>query len=82
MFTFVSLKNVELRGWGSKDKSLDNLLDRLERLEEEKGGEVKSVEDNDANDRQYATAEELEQMSSMERYIAWFNLHVREIMPY
>ena len=70
-----------MRGWGSKDKSLDNLSDRLDRLEEERG-EVKPVEDNDANDRPYATAEELEQMSSMERYIAWFNWHVREIMPY
>ena len=70
-----------MRGWGSKDKSLDNLSDRLDRLEEERG-EVKPVEDNDANDRPYATAEELEQMSSIERYIAWFNWHVREIMPY
>ena len=51
-------------------------------MEEEKGGEVKPVEDNDANDRQYATAEELEQVSSIERYVAWFNWHVREIMPY
>jgi hypothetical protein len=71
-----------LRGWGSKDKSLDNLSDRLDRLEEERGGQVKPVEDNDAKDRPYATAEELEQMSSMERYIAWFNWYVREIMPY
>jgi hypothetical protein len=63
-----------LRGWGSKDNSLDNLSDRLDRLEEERGG-VKPVEDNDANDRPYATAEELEQMSSMERYVAWFNWH-------
>jgi hypothetical protein len=70
-----------LRGWGSKDKSLDNLSDRLDRLEEEMG-EIKPVGDNDTNDRQYATAEELEQMSPMERYIAWFNWHVREIMPY
>jgi len=70
-----------LRGWGSRDKSLGNLSDRLDRLEEERG-EVKPVEDNDANDRPYATSEELEQMSSMERYVAWFNWHVREIMPY
>ena len=70
-----------MRGWGSKDKSLDNLSDRLDRLEEERG-EVKPFEDNDVNDRPYATAEELEQMSSMERYVAWFNWHVREIMPY
>ena len=70
-----------MRGWGSKDKSLDNLSDRLDRLEEERG-EVKPVEDNVTNDRPYATAEELEQMSSMEKYIAWFNWHVREIMPY
>ena len=71
-----------MRGWGSKDKFLDNLSDRLDRLEEERG-EVKPVEDNDdANDRPYATAVELEQMSSMVRYIAWFNWHVREIMPY
>jgi hypothetical protein len=58
-----------LRGWGSKDKSLDNLSDRLDRLEEERG-EVKSIDDDDTNDCPYATAEELEQMSSMERYIA------------
>jgi hypothetical protein len=65
-----------LRRWGSKDKSLDNLSDRLEKLEEERG-EVKPVEDSDTNDRPYATAEELEQMSSMEKYIAWFNWYVR-----
>jgi hypothetical protein len=35
-----------LRGWGSKDKSLDNLSDRLDRLEEEI--EVKPVDDNEA----------------------------------
>jgi hypothetical protein len=57
-----------LRGWWSRGKSLDNLSDRLNWLEEERG-EVKPVEDDDANDRPYATAEELEQMSSMERYI-------------
>ena len=56
-----------MRGWGSKDKSLDNLSDRLDRLEEERGAEVKPIEDNDAIDRPYATAEELEQMSSMEK---------------
>ncbi|MGH9911667.1 MAG: hypothetical protein ACRD4W_04410 [Nitrososphaeraceae archaeon] len=70
-----------MRRWGSKDKSLDNLSDRLDRLEEERG-EVKPVEDNDANDSPYATAEELEQMNPMERYVAWFNWHVREIMSY
>ena len=56
---------------------MDNLSDRLDRLEEERG-EVKPVEDNDVNERPYATAEELEKMSSMERYVAWFNWHVRE----
>jgi hypothetical protein len=70
-----------LRGWGSRDKSLDNLSNRLDRLEEERG-EVKPVEDNEDIDRPYATAEQLEQMSSMERYVSWFNWHVREIMPY
>ena len=69
-----------MRGWGSKDKSLDNLSDRLDRLEEDRGV-VKPVEDNNTNDRRFATAEELEQMSTMERYIAWFNWHIREIMP-
>jgi hypothetical protein len=69
-----------LRGWGSKDNSLDNLSNRLDRLEEER--EVKPVEDNDAFDCPCATAKELRQMSSMERYVAWFNWHVREIMPY
>ncbi len=67
-----------MRGWKSKDKFLDNLSNRLDRLEEERG-EVKPVTSNDCP---YATAEELEQMSSIERYIAWFNWRVREIMPY
>ena len=57
---------------GEQRQISNNLSDRLDRLEEERG-EVKPVEDNDANERPYATAEELEQMSSMERYIAWFN---------
>ena len=34
---------------------------------EEERREVKPVEDNDANDHPYSTAEELEQMSSMAR---------------
>ena len=41
-------------------------MDRLDRLEEERG-EVKPVKDNDTNDCPYATAEELEQMSFMEK---------------
>ncbi|MGH9975274.1 MAG: hypothetical protein ACRD8Z_05490, partial [Nitrososphaeraceae archaeon] len=40
-----------MRGWGSKDRSLDNLSDKLDRLEEER--EVKPVEDKDANDFPY-----------------------------
>ena len=79
---WISNKVIAAIGWGNKDKSLDNLSDRLDRVEDESGGEVKPVEDNDVNDRPYATAQELEQVSSMERYIAWFNWHVREIMPY
>jgi hypothetical protein len=59
-------------------KSIDNLSDRLDRLEEER--EVKS-EDDDSS-LPYATAQELEQMTPDERYVAWFNWHVREIMPY
>ena len=35
-----------------------------------------------AADLPYATAEELEQMTPMERHVAWFNWHVRETMPY
>ena len=58
------------------NKSLDNLFDRLDRLEEER--EVKSVSDGTP----YAIVQELEQMTPMERYVAWFNWHVREIMPY
>ena len=48
-----------MRGWGSKDKSLDNLSERLDRMEEERG-EVKPVEDNDDKDRPYTNAEKLE----------------------
>ena len=59
-------------------KSIDNLSHRLDRLEEER--EVKS-EDDDSN-LPYATAQELEQMTPHEIYVAWFNWHVREIMPY
>ena len=64
-----------------RQSHISNLSDRLDRLEEERG-EVKPVGDNDINDCPYATVEELEQMSSMERYIAWFNWHIIEIMLY
>jgi predicted ATPase len=63
-----------LKGW-RRDKSIDNLSSRLHKLEQEK---VISVSD----DVPYASVEELQQMTPMERYIAWFNWHVREIMPY
>jgi hypothetical protein len=62
----------------SKDKSLDNLSNRLDRLEAKK-----SVDNDDANnDVPYATAEELKQMTPEESFEAWFNWHVKEIMPY
>lgn len=64
-----------MKGW--KNKSLDNLSDRLDRLEEET--EVESGGDDGVA---YATAQELEQMTPHENYVAWFNWHVREIMPY
>jgi len=38
--------------------------------------------DDDPNGVAYATTEELEQTTPEERYEAWFNWHVREIMPY
>jgi hypothetical protein len=64
-----------LKGW--KGKSIDNLSVRLDRLEEER--EVESGSDDGVA---YATAQELEQMTPGERYVAWFNWHVKEIMPY
>ena len=64
-----------MKAWG-KIKSIDNLSDRLDRLE---GG---LIHVNAAADYPYATTEELEQMTSTERHVAWFNWHVREIMPY
>ena len=66
-----------MRGWG-KIKSIDNLSDRLDKLEEERA--LKTISDDDGVP--YATADELDQMTDMERYIAWFNWHVKEIMPY
>ena len=64
------------------DKSIDNLADRLGRLEAAK--EIASSSDDDdvhVNDVPYATAEELEQMTPHDHY-DWFNWHVKEIMPY
>jgi hypothetical protein len=46
-------------------------------LEEER--ELKPVSDNDDG---APYADELEQMTDMKRYIAGFNWHVKEIMPY
>ena len=76
----LAIKSLEdrlkfLEGMG-KIKSIDNLSDRLHRLEVER--EVNPVHDDVA----YATAEELQQMTPEERYEAWFNWHVREIIPY
>ena len=65
-----------MKGWGKDNKSIDNLSGRLHRLEVER--QVPS----DANAGvPYATAEELEQMTDKERFAAWFDWHVKEIMP-
>ena len=64
-----------MKGWG-KVKSIDNISNRLGRLE--KGTTV----NQEIVSRPYATAEELEQMTDEERFEAWFNWRVREIMPY
>ena len=70
---------------GLKDRSIYNLFDRLDRLELGKN----NPSANDASlghgggggGVPYTSAEELEQMTDKERFEAWFNYHVREVMP-
>ena len=44
--------------------------------------EVNSISNANDNNFPYATTQELEKMTLMERYVAWFNWRVKEIMPY
>ena len=67
-----------MKGWG-KVKSLDNLSDRLGRLEKEGTTATQKIV---SRNTPYATAEELEQMTPHEYYEAWFNWSVKEIMPF
>jgi hypothetical protein len=60
------------------DKIVDNLSDRLARIEEEITEEDSSMKKNTSNN----TDPELEKLSLMERYILKFNWYVREVMPY
>ena len=64
-----------MKGW--KNKSIDNLSGRLQRLEA-----AKEIASSDDAGVPYATREELEQMTDEERFEAWFNWHVKEIMSY
>ena len=67
-----------MKAW--KDKAtIDKLSDRLDRLESAKDAANGVVGGGGVA---YATAEELEQMTPMQRYIAWFNWYVKTIMPY
>jgi hypothetical protein len=62
-----------MKAW--KDKSIDNLSDRLDRLEA----------NNNNNNNNAATnqdPDELEKLTPMERYILKFNWYARQIMPY
>jgi hypothetical protein len=59
------------------DKPIDKLSDRLHKLEEER-----EIASSNKPGVPYATAEVLEQMTDMERYEAWFNWHVKALMPY
>jgi len=61
-------------------RSIDSLVGRLYRLEAAK--EIASSNQSVDNGVPYATVEELEQMTPMERYVAHFNWFVKEIMPY
>ena len=81
----LNMKSLEdrlsrIEGMGEETESIDNLFDRIGRLESAK--EISSSNESFDNGVPYATAEELEQMTPMEKYIAWFNWHVKEIMPY
>jgi hypothetical protein len=67
-----------LKAWG-KIKSIDNISSRIGRLELAKN----SANSDDTNSSvPYASAEELEQMTDVERFEAWFNWYVKKIMPY
>ncbi len=55
---------------GLKDRSIYNLF------------QTATSDDADNNGVAYACAEELEHMTPHERYVAWFNWHVKEIIPY
>jgi hypothetical protein len=57
------------------DKSVDNLSDRLDRIEEE------ITEEDSSKNTSNNPDPELEKLSPMERYILRFNWYVREIMP-
>jgi hypothetical protein len=61
------------------DKTVDNLSDRLDRIEEE---EVTEEDSSSKKNTSNNTDPELEKLSPMKRYILKFNWYVREIMPY
>ena len=64
-----------MKGWKDKAATIDNLSERLDRLEAEI-----FVNQLDAEDEQQQ--QELEKLTPMERYILNFNRCVKEIMPY
>ena len=58
------------------DKSVDNLSDRLDRIEEE------ITEENSSKNTSNNTDPESEKLSPMGRHILRFNWYTREIVPY
>lgn len=65
-----------MKSWkGNKSATIDNLSDRLDRLEAEV-----FIKQSDADERQQQ--QELEKLTPTERYILNFNRSVKEIMPY
>lgn len=62
-----------MKAW--KDKSIDNLSDRLDRLEA-------NTDNNNSNAATNEDPDELEKLTPMEKYELKFNWYVREIMPY
>lgn len=64
-----------MKGWkDNKSITIDNLSDRLDRLE----AEIFFIRQSNAEERQ----QELEKLTSTERYALNFNRSVKEIMPY
>ncbi|HZD34383.1 MAG TPA: hypothetical protein VE130_04190 [Nitrososphaeraceae archaeon] len=67
-----------MKGWKDNKSTINNLSDRLDRLEAEI-----FIKRSDAEDEQQQRQQQgLEKLTSMERYILNFNRSVKEVMPY